>query len=212
MTNGSAYNLSMSLCDAPVIILAQIGGLAITPRSLPALAFVLLYLGVFGYLTIRNRRLKWLDPVLLLMLVAIQSWASTTGAVDGGIGLSGVALLGPGAAFLIGYGFWRVSGGEPLLHWPWYRFGLLVTLSILATDIVVGLLTPPPVGSIWQLGGACVSDALVLGPPFLVGIYRLFLVCGNRWTFCSHECVSAGRCRHGCGSTEKEPIKASTHR
>jgi hypothetical protein len=39
----------MFLCDAPVIILAQFGGLAITPRSLPALAFVLLYLGICGY-------------------------------------------------------------------------------------------------------------------------------------------------------------------
>lgn len=202
----------MSLCDAPVIILAQLGGLAITPRSLPALAFVLLYLGTFGYLTVRNRRLKWLDLVLLLTLVVIQSVASRTGAVNGGIGLSGAVLLGPGALFLIGYGVWRVFGGKPLLEWPWYRFGLLVTLSILATDIAVGLMTPPPEGTIWQLGGACMGDALVLGPLFLVGIYRLFLVCGHRWTFCSQECVSAGRCRHGCNPPEKQAITATIDR
>lgn len=202
----------MFLCDAPVIILAQFGGLAITPRSLPALAFVLLYLGICGYLTIRNRRLKWLDALLLSMLVIFQSWMSRTGAVDGGIGLSGAVLLGPGAVFLIGYGFWRVFGGEPLLEWPWYRFGLLATFSILATDITVGLMTPPPEGGIWQLGGACFSDALVLGPLFLVGIYRLFLVCGHRWTFCSQECVTAGRCRHGCGSPEKLAITTSNDR
>lgn len=190
----------MSICDAPVVALIQVGNLAITPRSIPPLFFVGIYLIIFGVLTLKDRLYSRVDLVALGVIVLIQTLFLRTGVVPGGVGLSGGGLLGGFALFLIAYGFWRIAGRRPLMNWPWYRFGLLVTLSVLLTDVSVALLQAPPAGSIWQLGGACYKDALLLGPPVITLLYAAFLVCVTPWTFCSKECIRMGRCRYGCSN------------
>lgn len=192
----------MSICEAPVVALIQIGHIAITPRSIPPLFFVFAYILVFGAMTLKNGLWRWRDGLVMAVIVGVQTLLLKTGAVPGGNGLSGVGLLGGFAAFLIGYGCWRIGGKRPLMNWPWYRFGLLVTLSVLLTDIAVAALNEPPPGSIWQLGGACYTDALLVGPPVITLLYAVFLVCVTPWTFCSKECIKLGRCRYGCGGSK----------
>jgi len=71
------------------------------------------------------------------------------------------------------------------------------TAALLLADIGMAILTPVAPGKVWQLGGACLRDALLLGPPFLVIVFYGLLDCHSSWVFCSHKCVRLGRCRFG---------------
>lgn len=188
----------MIFCEAPPLILFLHGDLAITTRSIPSLLMVPVYLLVCLTLSIRKRTLGWEDPLIVAGIVATQLIVLKTGVVsDGATGLPGYALLAPFMIFLAGYAVWRLAGQRPLSNWPWPRFGLVVTLAMLITDIGVALLTPAAVGKVWQLGGACMKDALLIGPPFAMLIYYGLLDCRSSWVFCSQKCVRIGRCRYG---------------
>src|SRR5574338_1158546 len=91
----------------------------------------------------------------------------------------------------------RFAGQRPLVTWPWPRFGLVSTLSFLLADAGVALVTPVAPGRVWRLGGACMKDALLIGPPFLTIIFYGLLDCHSPWVFCSQKCVRVGRCRFG---------------
>lgn len=188
----------MIFCEAPPLILFLYGDLAITTRSLPSLLAVPIFLAVCLFLCIRRRTLGWVDPVLIAAVTGIQLAILRTGGVaDGAAGLAGYLLLAPYVAFLFGYGAWRLAGKRPLTTWPWPRFGLTTTTSLVLADIGVALMTPAAPGKVWQLGGACLRDALLLGPPFLMVVYYGLLDCRSSWVFCSQKCVSIGRCRFG---------------
>lgn len=188
----------MNLCEAPPFVLFLYGGLAITSRSLPSVLAIPLYLFVCFFLCVRRRTFGWQDPLIITGTVALQLAVLRTGVVaDGAAGLAGYALLSPFMVFLFGYGAWRLSGRKPLAAWPWPRFGLVSTISLLLADIGVAMMTPAAPGKIWQLGGACMRDALLIGPPFLMIVYYGLLDCRSSWVFCSQKCVSIGRCRFG---------------
>lgn len=201
----------MTFCEAPPFILFLYGDLAITSRSLPSVLAVPIYLGICFILCVRRRTIGWQDPLIAAGIVALQLAVLKTGGVsDGAAGLAGYALLAPYVLFLFGYGAWRLAGRKPLSTWPWPRFGLLTTTSLLVTDIGVALMTPAAPGKVWQLGGACMRDALLLGPPFLMIVYYGLLDCRSSWVFCSKKCVSIGRCRFGMdGKTNDESCVCS---
>lgn len=188
----------MIFCEAPPLILFLHGDLAITTRSVPALLAVPIYLLVCLILCIRRRTFSWKDPFIVAGLVALQLGLQKTGVVtDEAAGLPGYALLMPFMLFLGGYAIWRLAGKKPLENWPWPRFGLVATMTMLLTDIGMALLTPATPGKVWQLGGACMKDALLIGPPFVMLIFYGLLDCRSSWVFCSQKCVRLGRCRFG---------------
>ena len=185
-------------CDAPPLIIFQFADLAITTRSLPALLVVPLYLGVCLTLCLRRRTLGWIDPLIVLGIVALQlAVARVQSVAEGAAGLAGYTLLAPIMLFLAGYAVWRLAGLKPLERWPWPRFGLVTTLALLITDIAIALTTPVALGKVWQLGGACFRDALVIGPPFVAMVFYWLLDCHSSLVFCSQKCVRIGRCRFG---------------
>ena len=189
----------MGFCEAPPLILFLQGDLAITSRSIPSLLAIPVYLLTCLVLCVRRRSLGWIDPLIVAGVVALQVAVLNTGLVTDGAakGLPGYALLAPFMLFLAGYACWRVAGGKPLTGWPWPRFGLVATLSLLLADIGVALLTPAADGKVWQLGGACLTDALFIGPPFVMIVFYGLLDCRSSWVFCSQKCVRLGQCRFG---------------
>lgn len=188
----------MIFCEAPPLILFLHGDLAITTRSIPALLAVPIYLLVCLVLCIRRRTFSWKDPLIVAGLVVIQLGLQKTGGVsDEASGLPGYALLMPFMLFLGAYAIWRLAGKKPLENWPWPRFGLVATMTMLLTDIGMAMLTPAASGKVWQLGGACMKDALLIGPPFVMLIFYGLLDCRSSWVFCSQKCVRLGRCRFG---------------
>ena len=193
------HNVRMGFCEAPPLILFLQGDLAITSRSIPSLLAIPVYLLTCLVLCVRRRSLGWIDPLIVAGVVALQVAVLNTGLVTDGAakGLPGYALLAPFMLFLAGYACWRVAGGKPLTGWPWPRFGLVATLSLLLTDIGVALLTPAADGKVWQLGGACLTDALFIGPPFVMIVFYGLLDCRSSWVFCSQKCVRLGQCRFG---------------
>lgn len=192
------HNGQMILCEAPPLILFLHGDLAITTRSIPSVLAVPIYLVICLTLCVRQRAFGWEDPLIVVGLVAAQLAVLKTGAVsDGAAGLPGYALLAPFMLFLAGYAAWRLAGKKPLSNWPWPRFGLVVTLTLLLSDIGIALLTPAAAGKVWQLGGACLKDALLIGPPFVMIVFYGLLDCRSSWVFCSQKCVRLGRCRFG---------------
>ena len=73
----------MSICEAPVVALIQVGHIAITPRSIPPLFFVCAYLLLFGVLTLKNRLWRWRDGLVMAAIVGAQTLLLKTGAVPG---------------------------------------------------------------------------------------------------------------------------------
>ena len=193
------HNVRMGFCEAPPLILFLQGDLAITSRSIPSLLAIPVYLLTCLVLCVRRRSLGWIDPLIVAGVVALQVAVLKTDLVTDGSaqGLPGYALLAPFMLFLAGYACWRVAGGRPLTGWPWPRFGLVATLSLLLADIGVALLTPAASGKVWQLGGACLTDALFIGPPFVMIVFYGLLDCRSSWVFCSQKCVRLGQCRFG---------------
>lgn len=186
------------ICDAPPFILLKFGDLAITTQSIPSLIMVPIYLAVFLVISLRHRSIGWADALIVAGFVFIQLFMLRTGEViNGATGLPGYALLAPFMIFLAGYATWRVAGGKPLARWPWYRFGLVCTVALLLADIGIAVITPVAPGKVWQLGGACFRDALLVGPPFLVVVFYGLLDCHSSWVFCNQKCVRLGRCRFG---------------
>jgi len=193
-----SHNDRMLICEAPPFILLQFGDLAITTRSIPSLIMAPVYLGVCLGLSIRHRVLGWADWIVVGGFVLLQLLLlRTADVINGAMGLPGYALLAPFMVFLAGYAVWRLAGGKPLARWPWYRFGFVSTAALLLADIGMAVLTPAAPGKVWQLGGACFRDALLLGPPFLVVVFYGLLDCHSSWVFCSRQCVRLGRCRFG---------------
>lgn len=192
------HNGRMVFCEAPPLILFLHGDLAITTRSLPSVLAVPIYLLVCLVLCIRRRTIGLVDPLIVFGLVAGQLAVLKTGVVtDGAAGLPGYALLAPFMIFLAGYAVWRLAGQKPLANWPWPRFGLVATLTLLLSDIGIALMTPAAAGKVWQLGGACMKDALLIGPPFVMIVFYWLLDCRSSMVFCSQKCVRLGRCRFG---------------
>lgn len=188
----------MVFCEAPPLILSLHGDLAITTRSIPSVIAIPIYLAVCFFLCVRRRTFGWYDPFIVVALVGIQLSIQRTGVVSNeASGLPGYALLMPFMFFLAGYASWRVAGGKPLANWPWPRFGLVATLTLLLTDIGMAMQTPAAEGKVWQIGGACMQDALLIGPPFVMLIFYGLLDCKSSWVFCSQKCVRIGRCRFG---------------
>lgn len=188
----------MGLCSSAPIIIMQMGDVAITTRSIPSILAVPIYTIVCLYLCWKHRTIGWADLVIVLAITALQLFVLETTTVDGqAAGLPGYALLGPFMIFLAGYAIWRLAGQKPLSAWPWPRVGLVVTLTLLLTDIGVAMLTPVEPGKVWQLGGACWRDALFVGPPFVMMVYYWLLDCRSPLVFCSQKCVKLGRCRFG---------------
>lgn len=203
------HNILMVFCEAPPLILFLHGDLAITTRSLPSMLAVPFYVLLCLDRCVRRRTLGWIDPLIVAGVVALQLAVLKTGLVtDGASGLPGYALLAPFMIFLAGYACWRLAGMKPLEGWPWPRFGLVATLSLLFTDIGMALTTPVADGKVWQLGGACLADALLIGPPFLMIVFYGLLDCRSSWVFCSQKCVKLGRCRFGMdGKGESGPCR-----
>ena len=188
----------MIFCEAPPLILFLYGDLAITTRSIPSVLLFPIYILVCLTLCIRRRTIGWIDPVIVAGLVALQLGIQKTGVVSAeASGLPGYALLMPFMVFLAGYAIWRLAGKKPLENWPWPRFGLVTALTMLITDVGVALMTPVAAGKVWQLGGACLKDALLIGPPFVMVVFYGLLDCRSSWVFCSQKCVRLGRCRFG---------------
>lgn len=188
----------MIFCEAPPLILFLYGDLAITTRSIPSLLAVPVYILVCLALCIRRRTMGWIDPLIVAGLVVAQVGMLKTDLVtDGATGLPGYTLLAPFMLFLAGYAVWRLAGQKPLEQWPWPRFGLVATLTLLLSDIGIALVTPVAAGKVWQLGGACMKDALLIGPPFMMLVFYGLLDCRSSWVFCSQKCVRLGRCRFG---------------
>jgi hypothetical protein len=183
------------LCPVIPDVLFQVGHLALTTRSLPSMIAVPAYLGLCGYLSIRDGLLGRRDLALLASISIIQFALATAMLTLGGSELNVFFLTWPFLLFMLGYGAWRRLGRDPLRTWPWYRFGLLVTATMLAVDILVGLSLPSAAGRVWQLGGACLRDALVLAPPLLTLAFHVLLDCRSPWVFCSRRCEGLGRCR-----------------
>lgn len=190
------------------ILLASMGQVALTTWSLPSMLAIPTYLVLFGWLSVRDRLLGWIDLLLLAGLAAAIILLGSHRPLDGGgFGLAGISLIWPFLFFFVAYGLWRLAGGRPLTRWPWYRFGLLSTLSVLAGDVGVAIASTPPNGGLWQLGGACVGDALVTAPALLTLIFFGLLDCRSPLVFCCRECRDPNRCRFGmdgkqCGGSE----------
>lgn len=188
----------MSICEVSPILLLQFGDLAITTRSIPSMLALPLYLAVCLGLCIRRRTIGWIDPIIVAALTALQLVILKTSSVSGdAAGLGGAGMLAPFMLFMAAYAVWRLMGRKPLAKWPWPRFGLSVTLTLLLTDIGIALLTPAAPGKVWQLGGGCMNDALLVGPPFAVIVYYGLLDCRSSWVFCSRKCRDLGYCRFG---------------
>lgn len=187
----------MIFCEAPPLILFLYDGLAITTHSLPSVLLVPIYLAVCLVLCIRRRTLAWTDALIVSGVVAVQLVFLRPSGVGGAVGLPGYMLLAPFMLFLAGYAIWRLAGKTPLVKWPWPRFGLVTTATLLITDIGVALIAPAAPGRVWQLGGACLQDALLVGPPFAMIIFYGLLDCRSSWVFCNQKCVRLGRCRFG---------------
>lgn len=179
-------------------ILIRVGHVALTTLSIPSLVAVPLYITLFGWLSAKNRIFGLVDLLLLsgltLLVVAV---GAASPLKDGGYGLAGFSLMWPFILFMTGYGIWRLAGGTPLARWPWFRFGLLVTLTLVLADIGVAFTATPPNGGLWQLGGACLGDALVTAPLVLTLIFFGLLDCRSPLVFCSRKCRDQNRCRFG---------------
>ena len=190
------------------MVLFQVGSVAITANSLPALIAVPVFVLIGLWLSVKNRLFGMRDVALLCGVSALQLIMLPLVTSVYINQLSIFILAWPIIAFMSGYGAWRLSGRRPLQNWPWYRVGLLITLQMLAVDISAAFLIPPAFGKIWQLGGAGMLDALVLGPPVLTLAFYGLLDCRSPLVFCSRGCRSAGRCLHGI--TEMNPSAAKT--
>lgn len=174
------------------------GHVALTTWSIPSMLASPAYLALFGWLSVKNRLPGWVDLLLLAVLSAtIALFGTHSPLKDGGFGLAGISLFWPFLLFFVGYGIWRLVGGRPLARWPWYRFGLLATMTLLMGDVSVAITAAPPAGGLWQLGGACLGDALVTAPPVLTLIYFGLLDCRSSLVFCSRKCHDLNRCRFG---------------
>ncbi len=184
------------------------GQVALTTWSLPSMLAIPTYLVLFGWLSVRDRLLGWIDLLLLVGLAAAIILLGSHRPLDGGgFGLAGISLIWPFLFFFVAYGLWRLAGGRPLARWPWYRFGLLSTLSVLVGDVGVAIASTPPNGGLWQVGGACIGDALVTAPALLTLIFFGLLDCRSPLVFCSRKCRDQNRCRFGmdgkqCGGSE----------
>lgn len=187
--------------EAPVL-LQQIGNLALTSNSIPSILATPLYLAVCLGLTVKNSLFRWKDFGLLLMIAAIQILLMPWIAGPNPSAFSVFALAWPTMAFMIGYGTWRLAGKQPLQDWPWYRYGLLVTLLLLLVDIGAAFILSPEQGKIWQLGGAGLLDTLVCAPPLFMLTFYLFLCCRSPLVFCSKACRSANRCLYDVAPPE----------
>lgn len=187
----------MFFCDSNSFVFVHAGQVGLSTCSIPSLLAVPLYLSVCGWLTLRDRLLGWRDAALLLGLVAVVCWVGMAQPLkDGGYGVAGFTLIWPFLVFMAGYGIWRLAGGAPLRRWPWYRFGLLATLTVLLADLAKAFLDAPPAHSnVWVIGGAGLRDALVMGPPVLVAIFFGLLDCRSPLVFCSRKCRDQNRCR-----------------
>ena len=184
------------------MVLFQVGSIAITTNSLPSLLAVPIFVATGFWLSIKNKVFGVLDVALLSGVCALQLMTMLLLVNQNTSQLSIFMLCWPTLVFLLGYGAWRLSGKRPLQEWPWYRFGLLTTLQILMVDLLGALLIQPAPGKIWQLGGAGVLDALVLGPPVLTLAFYGLLDCRSLLVFCSRGCREAGRCLYG--ATEED--------
>ncbi len=179
------------------MVFFQAGSVAITANSLPALIAVPVFVLIGLWLSVKNRLFGMLDVALLCGVSSLQLIMLPLVTGTDTNQLSIFILSWPIIAFMSGYGAWRLSGRRPLQNWPWYRFGLLITLLMLAVDIFAAFLIPPASGKIWQLGGAGMLDALVLGPPVLTLAFYGLLDCRSPLVFCSRGCRKAGRCLYG---------------
>lgn len=188
----------MGICAVPAQIIVSFGDVAITTRSLPSVFVIAASLVLFAVACIRARRWNWRDIATAVVLGAIHAMCVSVSQLEGeAFGLPGWVLVGPYVLALIGYGVYRLAGGRPFEDWPWYRFGWLSTMAILVADIGVVAGVPASEGKIWQIGGGCFADALVIGPPFLALIAYWLLDCRSPMVVCSNQCVRIGRCRFG---------------
>ena len=176
--------------------LFQIGTVAITSDSLPALFAIPAFVSVGLWLSIKNRLFGTLDIALLCAISAIQLMTLPLVTDSYTSQLNIFVLSWPVITFLFGYGAWRLSGRKPLQHWPWYRFGLLTTLLLLTVDLAGAFLITPTPGRVWLLGGAGMMDALVLGPPALTLAFYGVLDCRSPLVFCGAGCRNANKCLH----------------
>ena len=175
-------------------VLIQLGSIALTPKSLPALFAVVVYLSLFSAKAVAFKKIGALDLLVYAACVSIivSSFPLTLGSTPTKI--SFLALSWPFVGFIIFYGLWRVIGKRPFHSWPWYRFGLCVTLSIFTADLIFGLVCLPGAGRVWILGGAGLMDALFLGPMVLTGFYYAYLDCKSPLVFCGKNCRQANKC------------------
>ena len=181
--------------DSPLLLL-QIGNLAITSNAIPSALAIPAYLVVCLWLSVKNKVFRWSDFGLVLLValpqVVLMPWvAGSTPSV-----FSVFMLAWPILGFMAGYGAWRLTGNKPLQGWPWYRFGLLITLLLVVVDVGGAFMLSPAPGKIWQLGGAGFRDALVCAPPFFMLTFYLYLDCRSPLVFCSKRCRSANQCFH----------------
>ena len=187
------------------ILLYQVGSLAITSNSIPSLIALPAYLGIGLWRSASAGILGKADVALVFGVGFLQILLMPLIAQPGMTQLSVFSLTWPVIGFLFGYGVWRLSGNRPLMNWPWYRFGLLVTLLVLVVDLGSAMLIPPAAGKIWQIGGASFLDALVLAPPVLTLTFFGLLDCRSPLVFCSKGCRDADRCLHGMVDKIDEP-------
>jgi len=193
------------------ILLASVGQVALTTWSIPSMLAVPAYLTLFGWLSVKNRLAGWVDLLLLAVLTtAVVLFGAHSPLKNGSFGLAGFSLIWPFLLFFVGYGIWRLAGRRPLARWPWYRFGLLVTMTLLMGDIGVAITSAPPNGGLWQLGGACVEDALVTAPPLLTLIFFGLLDCRSFWVFCSRKCRDLNRCRFGMDGKRCDCVRVAS--
>lgn len=173
-----------------------LGNLGISLISLFGILQTLMYAGICIYkFNGRSRRLL-LDLPIIAGIVAVQFVAAIIVLTPGSLsGISVLTLAWVFLLFMIGYGIWRVAGGQPLHGWPWPRFGFSVTLTIFLTDCAIGMVMPTEPGRAWILGGAGWRDALILLPPFLTGAFWLILDCRSPMVFCSKKCRTANACQ-----------------
>ena len=124
-------------------------------------------------------------------------WSATTSAMGAVVGslLTSPAVRAAASCLASASALGRSAGGVVVFEPPLQA--VVATLSLLLTDIGVALLTPAADGKVWQLGGACLTDALFIGPPFVMIVFYGLLDCRSSWVFCSQKCVSLGRCRFG---------------
>jgi len=202
----------MFQCDSNSFVFAQVSQIGLSVCSIPSVLAVPIYLAVCGWLSMRDKLVSWRDVAILFTLVTTICFVGMTRPLKGGgIGVTGFTLIWPLVIFLAGYCIWRLAGGAPLRNWPWYRFGLLTTLTILLADLGKAFLEAPPTTSrIWVIGGAGLRDALVMAPLALTGVFFWLLDCRSPLVFCSHKCRDQDRCRFGLdGKAQTSPASRS---